>query len=110
MTILDAPVTTTEELGIERSIHESDSTIQLHGTVVLTHNRNRAFERHTIYLDLDTKGTHIFEIMFEKAEDHALFERAKAVSKGSVVTVGVGVIWMSDGARTYRARNLTLDA
>jgi hypothetical protein len=110
MTILDTPVTTTEELGIERSTYESDSTIQLHGTVVHTHNRHRAIDRYAIYLDLDTKGTHVFEIMFEKADDHELFERAKAVSKGSVVTVGVGVIVMSDGVRMYRARNLSLDA
>ena len=109
MTILDTPVTTTEALGIEHATRESDSTIQLHGRVALTHNRHRAFERYSIYLDLDAKGTHIFQIMFIKSDDHELFEHAKTVSKGSTVTVGVGVMLMSDGARLYRARNLTLD-
>jgi hypothetical protein len=109
MTILDTPITTVEELGIEHSIRESDSTIQLHGTVVLTSNRHRAFERYSIYLDLDSKGTHVFEILFAKADGHELFDRAKTVSKGSTATVGVGVMLMSDGTRLYRARDLTLD-
>jgi hypothetical protein len=109
MTILATPVTTTDALGVERTTHESDSTIQLHGTVVLTHNRNRAFERYSFYLDLDTKGSHVFEIRFVKDNDEELFERGKAVPKGSIVTVGVGVILMADGARMYRARELILE-
>jgi len=109
MTVLATPVTTTDALGIERSTHESDSTIELHGTVVLTHNRHRAYERYSFYLDLDSKGSHIFEIMFLKENDEALFERGKAVPQGSIVTVGVGVILMADGARMYRARELSLE-
>jgi hypothetical protein len=109
MTILDTPVTTTDALGIEQSTHESDSTIQLHGTVVFTHNRNRAYERYSFYLDPDTKGSHTFEIMFVKDNDEELFERGKAVPKSSIVTAGVGVILMAGGARMYRARELTLE-
>jgi len=109
MTILATPVTTTDALGIERSAHESASTIQLHGTVVLTHNRHRAYERYAFYLDLDTKGSHVLEIRFVKSQDEELFERGKAVPQGSIVTVGVGVILMVDGSRIYRARELTFE-
>ena len=109
MTISTGQVHTVDELEVTHPTHESESTVHFHGKVVLTHNRHRAFERYSLYLDLDTKGSQVLEIMFLKEDDAELFERAKAVSKGDVATVGVGVILMSDGARMYRARDLIIE-
>ena len=109
MTMQETAVATAGVSGVVHSIHESDSTIEFNGTVVYTHNRHRAIEQYSFYLDLDTKGSRVFEIMLAKDDDEDLFERGKAVSKGSIVTVGVGVILMSDDSRLYRARYLALE-
>jgi hypothetical protein len=109
MTITAARTQAVDVLEVTHATHESESTVHFQGKVVLTRNRHRAFERYSLYLELDTKGSHVLEIMFIKEDDAELFERAKAVMKGSTATVGVGVILVPDGTRMYRARNLIIE-